>query len=53
VHGYLRDIGVAYCGRYGNWDHAWTDEAFLSGEAAAQRVLDEAGRALAGKYATG
>lgn len=53
VHGYLRDIGVAYCGRYGNWDHAWTDEAFLSGEAAAQQVLDEAGRRASGKYATG
>jgi protoporphyrinogen oxidase len=53
IHGYLRDIGVAYCGRYGNWDHAWTDEAFLSGETAAQQVLDEAGRRVAGKYATG
>ncbi|HEX6840478.1 MAG TPA: FAD-dependent oxidoreductase [Stellaceae bacterium] len=53
VHGYLRDIGVVYCGRYGNWDHAWTDEAFLSGEAAAQQVLDEAGRRASGKYATG
>jgi protoporphyrinogen oxidase len=52
VHGYLRDIGVAYCGRYGNWDHAWTDEAFLSGEAAAAQVLDQAGRAVAEKYAT-
>ena len=53
VHGYLRDIGVVYCGRYGNWDHAWTDEAFLSGEAAAQQVLDGVGRRAAGKYATG
>jgi protoporphyrinogen oxidase len=53
AHGYLRDIGVAYCGRYGNWDHAWTDEAFLSGEAAAQQVLDAAGRRASGKYATG
>ncbi len=39
VHGYLQDIGVTYCGRYGEWDHAWTDEAFLSGEGAAERVL--------------
>jgi protoporphyrinogen oxidase len=38
VHGFLRDIGVAYCGRYGNWDHAWTDEAFMSGEETAARV---------------
>jgi protoporphyrinogen oxidase len=40
VHAFLDDIGVLYCGRYGNWDHAWTDEAFLSGEKVAQRALD-------------
>ena len=40
VHGYLDDVGIAYCGRYGDWDHAWTDESFLSGERAAIRVLD-------------
>ena len=39
IHGYLRDIRVHYCGRYGNWDHAWTDEAFLSGESAAEKAL--------------
>ncbi len=36
IHGYLEDVHVHYCGRYGNWDHAWTDEAFLSGERAAE-----------------
>lgn len=40
VHGYLDDIGIAYCGRYGDWQHIWTDESFLSGENAAQKVLD-------------
>jgi protoporphyrinogen oxidase len=44
VHAFLQDIGVAYCGRYGNWDHAWTDEAFVSGEDAATRVVAELGR---------
>jgi protoporphyrinogen oxidase len=39
VHGYLREIGVRYCGRYGDWDHAWTDEAFTSGAAAATGLL--------------
>jgi len=39
VHGYLDDIGVHYCGRYGNWDHSWTDEAFESGERAACAAL--------------
>lgn len=43
VHGFLQDLGVDYCGRYGNWDHAWTDEAFLSGEETADRVLAELG----------
>ena len=40
VHGYLDDIGIAYCGRYGDWLYIWTDEAFISGENAAQKVLD-------------
>jgi protoporphyrinogen oxidase len=39
VHGFLDDVGIAYCGRYGDWDHSWTDEAFVSGERAAQKTL--------------
>lgn len=39
VHGFLKDRGVDYCGRYGDWDHAWTDQSFISGERAAQRAL--------------
>jgi protoporphyrinogen oxidase len=39
VHGYLDDLGIAYCGRYGDWGYLWTDESFKSGEAAAERVL--------------
>jgi protoporphyrinogen oxidase len=42
VHGYLDDVGIAYCGRYGEWGHQWTDESFLSGEAAARAVLERA-----------
>jgi protoporphyrinogen oxidase len=41
VHGYLDDIGIAYCGRYGDWGYMWTDESFISGERAAQRALTE------------
>jgi protoporphyrinogen oxidase len=40
VHGWLDEIGIAYCGRYGDWKYIWTDESFVSGENAAQRVLD-------------
>ena len=40
VHGYLDDLGIAYCGRYGDWGYLWTDTSFLSGEYAAQKVID-------------
>lgn len=39
VHGYLDDIGIFYCGRYGDWGYMWTDESFRSGEAAAEAAL--------------
>ena len=40
VHGYLDDLGIGYCGRYGEWGYLWSDEAFLSGENAAQKTLE-------------
>jgi protoporphyrinogen oxidase len=44
VHGYLDEVGISYCGRYGDWGYLWTDEAFVSGEKAAQRIIDTIGR---------
>lgn len=44
VHGYLDDLGIAYCGRYGDWGYMWTDESFKSGELAAERALERAAR---------
>jgi len=41
VHGYLDEIGVAYCGRYGDWGYLWTDESFKSGENAAHKALEQ------------
>jgi len=41
VHGYLNDVGIAYCGRYGDWGYMWTDESFVSGERAAQTALGQ------------
>ena len=43
IHAFLREREIFYCGRYGNWDHAWTDEAFLSGEEAARSALQSKG----------
>jgi protoporphyrinogen oxidase len=39
AHAYLDDVGIAYCGRYGDWGYMWTDESFKSGELAAERAL--------------
>jgi protoporphyrinogen oxidase len=39
VHAYLDELGIAYCGRYGDWAYIWTDESFMSGERAADKVL--------------
>jgi protoporphyrinogen oxidase len=41
VHGFLNDVGIAYCGRYGDWGYMWTDESFISGERAAEKALSE------------
>jgi protoporphyrinogen oxidase len=40
VRDYLDEVGIETAGRYGEWSYAWTDESFMSGEHAAQRVLD-------------
>ena len=40
IHGFLNEVGINYCGRYGDWNHAWTDQAFISGEEAAKKALD-------------
>jgi protoporphyrinogen oxidase len=40
VHRFLDETGIHYCGRYGNWDHSWTDQAFLSGELTAKRAVE-------------
>ena len=49
VHGYLDDIGIHYCGRYGDWGYMWTDESFISGERAAESALSAAGSKSPGR----
>ena len=51
VHGYLDDLGISYCGRYGDWGYLWTDESFKSGENAAQNVLNRLGAENSAKVA--
>ena len=41
VHGFLDEKGIQYCGRFGDWGYIWTDQAFKSGERAAERVLSK------------
>jgi protoporphyrinogen oxidase len=43
VHGYLEDLNIEYCGRYGKWEYIWTDDSFLSGEEAAQNIINRIG----------
>jgi len=40
VHGFLDDVGIRYAGRYGDWGYLWTDQAFVSGERAAERAVE-------------
>jgi protoporphyrinogen oxidase len=40
IRDYLDEKQIYCCGRYGEWGYHWTDESFLSGETAAQKVLD-------------
>ena len=44
VHGFLDDIAVRHCGRYGDWGYMWTDESYKSGESAATRALGDLGK---------
>ena len=41
VHGFLDDIRIRPCGRYGEWAYFWTDDSFKSGENAAAKALDD------------
>jgi protoporphyrinogen oxidase len=39
VHGFLDEYGIVCCGRYGLWKYIWTDQAFMSGENAARKLV--------------
>ncbi|MDO6416178.1 FAD-dependent oxidoreductase [Sphingomonas sp. BIUV-7] len=39
VQAFVADVGIASCGRFGQWGYIWTDAALLSGEQAARRIV--------------
>jgi protoporphyrinogen oxidase len=43
VLGFLAQVGIETAGRYGLWGYQWTDESFMSGEDAAERLLGRTG----------
>ena len=40
IHGYLDEVGIVPCGRYGEWAYLWTDQSFQSGERAARKAVE-------------
>ena len=48
VHDYLESIGIIYAGRFGEWGYQWTDEAFVSGERGARKVIERLEMSVAG-----
>lgn len=45
VHGFMDDVAIRHCGRFGDWGYYWTDDSIKSGEVAARRALDDLARA--------
>ena len=39
VHGFMDEVGIMHCGRFGDWGYLWTDDSIKSGEAAAEKAL--------------
>jgi protoporphyrinogen oxidase len=45
VHEFLKENGIHWCGRYGEWAYLWTDQSIISGERAANEVREAMGLA--------
>jgi protoporphyrinogen oxidase len=41
IHNFLDEKNIAYCGRFGEWEYLWSDQAFLSGKNIATQVLND------------
>lgn len=44
VHGFLDEVAIRHCGRYGDWGYMWTDQSYVSGERAATEALSDLAR---------
>lgn len=40
VHKLLKENGIYYAGRFGDWDYLWTDQSMLSGKRVAQQIIE-------------
>jgi protoporphyrinogen oxidase len=38
---FLKEHNIYPCGRYGDWSYAWSDESFISGEYAAEEIIQQ------------
>lgn len=41
IRDFLQEVGIFSCGRYGKWNHAWTDQAFVDGEHTAKLAVEQ------------
>jgi hypothetical protein len=37
---WLTSVGVLPAGRFGEWDYLWSNQAFMSGKAASDKILN-------------
>lgn len=40
VINYLQENNIISCGRFGEWDYLWSDQALISGKNAAEKIID-------------
>ncbi|RZS96970.1 protoporphyrinogen/coproporphyrinogen oxidase [Cecembia calidifontis] len=41
IHAFLKENNIYCGGRFANWDYSWSDESFLSGEKAANEIINK------------
>ncbi len=41
IHDFLKENDIYFGGRFADWSYAWSDESFLAGEFAAEKILEK------------